>query len=404
MRGEKNMTTLDYVKYKEALHQLRKPCMLLDLNALDKNIELITQKVTGKKIRIASKSIRSIEVLRYILQKDSIFQGIMSYSGEEAIFLLEQGFNDILLGYPIWHIEHIKALLLFSKQNKKVVFMVDSIAHVNHIHAIAESIDTTAHICIDIDMSVSYPLLHFGVRRSPIHSWEQLNPLVEHIKSLSTLKIVGIMGYEAQIAGVGDAVPKQPVKNRLIRLLKHHSIKIVKQRRERLVSKLIEEGIKLELVNAGGTGSLSSSSKETYVTEVTVGSGFYTPLLFDYYKSFRYQPALSFVLEVARKPTENIVTCSGGGYMASGAIGWEKSPQPYMPKGLALTSLEGVGEVQTPLLTKHCVEPLELGDPIFFRHAKAGELCEHFNEMVLIRNNELVGQWKTYRGEGGCFL
>lgn len=398
------MITLDYIKYKENLRHLRKPCVLLELDALDKNIELISQKVNGKKIRIASKSIRSVEVLRYLLQKDNIFQGIMSYSGEEAIFLLEQGFDDILLGYPIWNKDQITQLLSFTQQGKRVIFMVDSLEHVNHLHAISQSMNITPSICIDIDMSVAYPFLHFGVRRSPLRSWEQLNQLVEHIISLSTLKIVGIMGYEAQIAGVGDAVPKQPIKNKLIRHLKNHSIRIVQKRRALMLSKLAEKGIMLELVNAGGTGSLSSSSLESYVTEVTVGSGFYTPLLFDYYESFRFHPALSFVLEVVRRPTDNIVTCSGGGYIASGAIGWEKSPQPFMPEGLVLTALEGVGEVQTPLLMKNCTEKLEMGDPIFFRHAKAGELCEHFNELLLIRNGELLGKWKTYRGEGGCFL
>ena len=47
---------------------------------------------------------------------------------------------------------------------------------------------------------------------------------------------------------------------------------------------------------------------------------------------------------------------------------------------------------------------LSLGDPIFMRHSKAGELCERFNTLLLVSDGAVVGEAPTYRGEGQAFL
>jgi D-serine deaminase-like pyridoxal phosphate-dependent protein len=78
-------------------------------------------------------------------------------------------------------------------------------------------------------------------------------------------------------------------------------------------------------------------------------------------------------------------------------------PVPALLPGLSLTSLEGAGEVQTPLIVPRGVD-LTIGDPVFFRHAKAGELAEHFAEYLLVRGSRIEGRAPTYRGLGRCFL
>jgi D-serine deaminase-like pyridoxal phosphate-dependent protein len=210
------------------------------------------------------------------------------------------------------------------------------------------------------------------------------------------------MGYEAQIAGVGDDMPKQFWKNTLVSVLKKRSIKTIQSRRKEIVNALKQEGFTLELVNGGGTGSLEQTTQEDVITEVTVGSGFYSPLLFDYYQAFQYEPSLFFALPIVRKPTENIYTCLGGGYVASGPPGKDKLPEPVYPEGGKLLSLEAAGEVQTPVYLEN--KNLQVGDPIIFRAAKAGEICERFDEIICVSKGKIVDRWKTYRGEGGCFL
>lgn len=382
--------------------QLSLPALLLDLDAFDDNCKQIASKANGKKIRIATKSIRSVGVLHRILESDSTFQGLMCYSSKEAVFLADKGFDDILIGYPCIDKESLKEISSRTAEGHIITCMVDAIEHIELLEAIAAETNGKFYVCIDVDMSTKFPMLYFGVRRSPLQNEDDVVRLAHKINESKHVELKGIMGYEAQIAGVGDDVPNQNLKNRLIAFLKKKSRKTVEQRRKAVVEALRKEGYVLEFVNGGGTGSLHTTTTDDVVTEVTVGSGFYSPLLFDYYRDFHYKPSLYFALPVVRKPTANIYTCLGGGYIASGPSGKDKVPQPVFPPNGKLLKFEGAGEVQTPVYFEH--EQLEIGDPIVFRHAKAGEICERFNEIICFRNGEIVNRFQTYRGEGVSFL
>lgn len=398
---DRGMSTYEY--YKKIFAEIPRPFALVDLDMLDDNARAIAQAAGGKKVRLASKSIRSVDVLHRILNSDSIFQGIMCYTAAEAVFLSGQGFDDLLLGYPQWQPEAIRPIVNLVSEGRSITFMVDSVEHVEHIEQFAKQQRTVTPLCIDLDMSVHYPGLHFGVWRSPVHSWESMYPIVERIIRSPWLRLDGIMGYEAQVAGVGDHAAGKYVKNTMVRWLKSRSIIEVAKRRQEVVERLNAMGIRLRFVNAGGTGSLDSSRKEAWVTEITAGSGFYAPGLFDHYASFRYKPAAAYAIEVVRIPKAGIVTCMGGGYTASGTADKDKLAKPYLPEGLELFSLEGAGEVQTPLRLPAHVQ-LGLGDPVFFRHAKAGELCERFKLLYAVSQGRIVGEYATYRGMGECFL
>ena len=75
----------------------------------------------------------------------------------------------------------------------------------------------------------------------------------------------------------------------------------------------------------------------------------------------------------------------------------------HLPAGLRLDRQEGAGEVQTPVLGEAAAR-LAVGDRVWFRHAKAGELCERFSELHLVSAAEIVAAVPTYRGEGEAFL
>jgi D-serine deaminase-like pyridoxal phosphate-dependent protein len=395
--------TGEYQEYKRIFQKESFPLLFLDLDILEDNIKAIDKRVPKEDvtIRIASKSVRSVDIIRYILQHSTKCNGIMAYSGKEVCYLLESGFDNILLAYPIVNEREIEEILLKS-QGKTVVLMIDSIDHLKIINQVASKHNITAKVCMDVDMSLNFFGIYFGVYRSPIKSVPKALELGEEILKLDKVILTGVMGYEAQIAGVGDRSPARNIfLNGVIRFLKKRSVPKIAKLRNHVVEELIKQGHKLTFVNGGGTGSVETTIKEDVITEVTVGSGFYSPILFDYYNSFKHQPVLVFALQITRKPQQNIVTCHGGGYIASGAIASDKQPQPYLPKNCKLIPNEGAGEVQTPLKVN---VPLDIGDPVFFRHAKAGELCEHFNEIILVRQDEIINRVKTYRGAGRVFL
>ncbi|MDX8360810.1 amino acid deaminase/aldolase [Cytobacillus sp. IB215316] len=394
---------MNYQYYKDTLQHIQKPFAYIDLDLLDDNITEILKASNGKKIRLGSKSIRSVPIMKRIIESNEQFEGIMCFTANEAIFLANYGFNDVLIAYPVVDQSYLTAIAEQVKQGFLITLMVDSVEHVKLIDQVGATYNVVIPICIDVDMSVDFPRFRFGVYRSPLQSAKHVDDIGQVIKKCQYVKLDGIMGYEAQVAGVGDAVAGKSAKNFIVRKLKSHSIQAISERRAEVVKRVEDLGFSLRFVNGGGTGSLSSTCKEHVVTEVTVGSGFFSPSLFDSYQDFQYKPAAGYALEIVRTPKDRYYTCLGGGYIASGAVGNDKIPKPYLPSGARLHALEGAGEVQTPVFYEGS-EPLSLGDPIFFRHAKSGELCERFSCLYGISQGEIVGEYATYRGEGQCFL
>lgn len=395
--------TYSYTYYKDALAGRSMPCAFVDVDLLDENIAALRERAGSKTIRVASKSVRCPWVLKRILASDPAYQGIMSFTAREAAFLSGEGFDDILMGYPVWHEGDVQAVCDELRKGKTVIFMIDAPEHVLHLDAIAEREGVTIPVCIDVDMSTEFPGVYFGVRRSGITAPEHVRPVLDALEEASNVTLKAIMGYEAQIAGVPDSMPSNAAKNLLIRQFKKRSIKEIAQRRAALVEAVRARGFKPEVINGGGTGSLESTRAEEHVTEVTVGSGFFSPHQFDYYTGFKHRPAAGYLIEIVRIPKPGIYTCAGGGYVASGAAGRDKLPQPYLPEGASLLTLEGAGEVQTPIEYSG-PETLGLGDPILMRHSKAGELCERFNTVLLISDGKIIDEVPTYRGLGQCFL
>ncbi|GGE82511.1 amino acid deaminase/aldolase [Priestia taiwanensis] len=393
----------DYAYYKQVFREIEKPFAFLDFDLLDKNIEAVLDNSNGKQIRIATKSLRSIGVIQYIFQSSPQFQGLMCFSPQEAFYLAKQGFTDLLLAYPVYDEFVIKKLLRLSKEYVPITFMVDCYEHVKQLEKLAQSEAVRVPICIDLDMSSVIGSFHFGVRRSPLQTKEQILHIAECIASSPYMYLDGLMGYEAQIAGIGDNNRDHFLRNHIIQRLKKYSTREVMEKRVEVVRELNRKGITYRFFNGGGTGSLHTTTREACITEVTVGSAFYSPTLFDHYKAFSYQPAVGFALEVVRKPALHFYTCLGGGYVASGAVGEDKLPSPYLPEGASLLKTEGAGEVQTPILYKG-KEVLQLGYPVFMRHSKAGEICERFTHLVCVSQGKIVDKLTTYRGDGQCFL
>jgi D-serine deaminase-like pyridoxal phosphate-dependent protein len=311
----------------------------------------------------------------------------MTFTLRESLWL---GEPDMLLAYPTADRE---ALGRMGEDGP--VLMVDS---TDHLDLIESSTKVPVRLCIELDLS--YPLaggrIKVGVKRSPIRSPEQAVALAREIERRPRMKLVGLMGYEAHIAGLGDNSPSNPLVAAVLKRLQKASADEIAERRAAVVRAIGA----VEFVNGGGTGSLHTTAREDVVTEITAGSGFYAPTLFDHYSAFTLTPAAMFALPVVRRPAKNVATLLGGGYLASGPADALRLPTPYLPQGLKLDRNEGAGEVQTPVIGAE----MAVGDRVYLRHAKAGELCERFNSLLLVEGDRVVDEVPTYRGEGCSFL
>jgi len=393
-------------RYERIFAEVEAPFAFVDLDAMWSNAGAMLGRAGDKPIRVASKSVRCRALLEAILQRDERFAGLMTYTLPETLWLAEQGFENLLLAYPTADIGALGELALRSVANPggAPIVMVDCVEHLDAVESVLGAGAAPVRVCIDLDAGwwALGGRIKVGPKRSPIHSVEQAVELAREIERRPQIELDALMAYEGQIAGVGDQPPGRRLRGAAIRFMQRRSAAELAERRAAVVAAL-GEFVELEIVNGGGTGSLELTAAEGAVTEVTAGSGFYAPALFDHYSRFTLTPAAGFALPIVRKPTRRVATALGGGYLASGSGDPARLPAPWLPEGLRLDPEEGAGEVQTPLLGDAAAD-LGIGDRAYLRHAKAGELCERFDSLHLVEGEEIVDVVPTYRGEGRSFL
>jgi D-serine deaminase-like pyridoxal phosphate-dependent protein len=393
-------------RYERATAQLDPPFAVVDVEAFDSNAADLVRRAGGAPIRVASKSLRCRHLIERVLARPG-YRGVMCYSLAEALWLhASRTSDDLLVAYPSVDRAALRALAADASARRRVTVTVDSAAHLDFIDATLGEGHPEIRVCLELDVAwrpfAHRTQPHIGTWRSPLRTPEQADRFARAILARPGFALVAVMGYEGQIAGLGDAPPGHPVRAALLRVIQARSAAELRERRAETVRR-IRALTALEFVNGGGTGSLESTSQDKSVTEVAAGSGLMGPTLFDSYRAFRPRPALLYALPVVRRPAAGIATLFGGGYLASGTGTPDRLPAPFRPAGLRLTGTEGAGEVQTPVRGAAAGQ-LNPGDRVWMRHAKAGELAERFTHYYLIDpdHEDVVGV-PTYRGEGQCF-
>ena len=400
-------------RYDRATADLDPPLALVDEGAFDRNAADMTRRAalrgSGVKgslpIRVATKSLRC----RYLIERALAtpgYRGVMCYTLAEALWLHAAGTSDdLLVAYPTADRAALRALAADEQARQHVTIMADSEAHLDVVDRALGGGHPEIRVCLELDVSwrplARRPAVHIGTRRSPLHTPQQAVAFARAVDRRAGFRLAGVMGYEGQIAGLGDAPPGHPVRAQLIRLIQSRSMPELIRRRTAAI-RLIQAMASLDFVNGGGTGSLESTAADTSVTELTAGSGLVGPTLFDAYRRFSPEPALLFALPVVRRPGPGLATLFSGGYVASGTGTPDRLPRPWLPASLRLVGTEGAGEVQTPVRGA-AADTLATGDRVWMRHAKAGELAERFRDYHVLGADGQLTTVPTYRGEGKCF-
>ena len=381
----------DFTRLGRLTADLDPPFAAVDLAAFRRNAADLVRRAAGTPVRVAAKSVRCRELITQALGTDG-FAGVMSYALPEAIWLGRHGVDDILMGYPTAHRDALRELAADPVLARRITLMIDDVEQLDFVKRVTGG-GEPLRVCLDVDASLRLFGQHLGVRRSPLRTPAQVARLAQIVADDNAFELTGLMFYEAQIAGLPDTSPA-------VRWMKKRSAADLGERRGAVVDAVRQVG-PLELVNSGGTGSLEFSGADPAVTEVTAGSGLFGPTLFDHYDRFRPEPATVYAVAVVRRPARRIVTVFGGGYVASGPASRTRLPSTAYPAGLKLVGTEGAGEVQTPV-RGDAADGLAIGDRVWMRYAKAGELCERFDVLHLVDDDE-VRVAPTYRGEGNAF-
>jgi D-serine deaminase-like pyridoxal phosphate-dependent protein len=395
-----------YARYDRATADLDPPFAVVDLAAFDSNARDLVRRSAGVPIRVVSKSLRCRHLIERALAQPG-YRGVMCYSLAEAIWLHSIGLSDdLLVAYPTADRAALRALAADEAARQHITVTIDSAGHLDFIDATIGAGHPQIRVCLDLDMSwrplPRGPVVQIGTWRSPLRSPAEAAAFAQTVLDRPGFSLVGVLGYEGQIAGLGDAPPGRPVRAAIVQAMQARSSAELNERRTEVVRR-IRAIAPLEFVNGGGTGSLESTSADKSVTELAAGSGLVGPTLFDAYAKFHPQPALLYALPVVRRPKAGVATVYSGGYVASGTGTPDRLPSPFWPAGLRLTKTEGAGEVQTPVLGT-AADGLRIGDRVWMRHAKGGELAERLTRYHLLSPGEPEAvSVPTYRGDGQCF-
>jgi D-serine deaminase-like pyridoxal phosphate-dependent protein len=410
MSGIITRPVVDTDRYERATAALDPPFAVVDLAAFDANANDLLRRASGVPIRVVSKSVRCRHLIERVLARPG-YRGVMCFSLAEALWLHASGTSDnLLVAYPTADRAALRALAADEAARQHITVTIDSADHLDFIDATLGAGHQPVRVCLDLDLSwrpqllpgARGPVIQVGTWRSPLRTADEAASFAEAILRRPGFVLVGVLGYEGQIAGLGDAPPGHPVRAAVVRAMQARSAAELAERRAESVRR-IARLTSLEFVNGGGTGSLESTAADKSVTELAAGSGLVGPTLFDSYRKFRPRPALQYALPVVRRPAAGIATLYSGGYVASGTGTPDRLPKPFRPGGLRLTKIEGAGEVQTPVLGP-AADRLRTGDRVWLRHAKGGELAERFTHYHLIEADAAeTTPVPTYRGEGQCF-
>lgn len=385
------------------------PLSVVDLEAFDVNAADLVRRAGGTPIRVASKSLRVRSLIQRALETPG-FAGVMSYAVREALWLARPsagvggagdaglggaGIEDVFVAYPTVDVAAVREITADPVASSRITLTMDSMEHLDLLaSAVGEH---PLRVALDVDSSLRFGrgrfTAHLGVRRSYLRDPDEVASLARAARDRG-LTVVGLMFYDAQIAGLPDSSPA-------VRWVKARSAQELLTRRAAVVA-AAREVAELEFVNGGGTGSLHVTGQDPALTELAAGSGLLGPTLFDGYRAFTPRHAAAYAIPVVRRPGPGFVTGFSGGYLASGPPGAARVPSILRPRGLKLLRTEGAGEVQTPV-RGDVAHRMALGDRIWLRHAKSGELFERFDTVHLVRGSELVETVPTYRGEGQNF-
>jgi D-serine deaminase-like pyridoxal phosphate-dependent protein len=388
----------DYQTLKKLANPIKKPFVICDLDVLKTNLNRVGEDLRkkNKKMRLCTKSVRVPEIVKYAEEQDFI-NGLFNYNSAEALFYAQEyGICDILIGYPIMsELNAEEACKAASFENVEITVIVDDTHHVDLLEKYCKKKGVHLKLLVELDVSYRFFGRHLGVLRSPLRTPDDVISLARYIDDSDNLSFRGIMGYEAQNASVGD-------NKFLYRWLKKRSREFVNEHRATVVSELEREGFECEVVNGGGSGCYQETASEEVITEIGIGSLLFKSHIFDSIHSLNhFDPSLFFILEIVRKPKNDVTTAFSGGYTSSGSD--PAIPKPVIPHNIETIKFEEFGEVQTPFKFNPKHINLHLGDPIFCRFGKAGEPLEHFNEVNIFEGGKITGTYKTYRGLGKRF-
>ena len=257
MNVQRNMSELDVgydvpaaIGMDEA--DIQTPCLVLDLDALEKNIKTMGQycKDMGVRHRVHGKMHKSVDVA-LLQEKLGNSCGVCCQKVSEAEVFARGGIGDVLVSNQVRDPMKIDRLARIPKLGARTICCVDDVANVSDLSAAAVKHGTTLECLVEIDC---------GAGRCGVGAGQPVVDIAKAIDAAPGLKFSGIQAYQGAMQHMENYDDRQA------------KIDIAVDMVRRSVDMLAAEGLECDIVGGGGTGSYYFEGNSGVYNELQCGS------------------------------------------------------------------------------------------------------------------------------------
>lgn len=230
--------------------ELDTPCLIIDKQSLDYNLQLMQDHALTNKINIRPhcKTHKCSKLAALQIHFGAI--GISAAKISEAAVLIEHGISNVLITSPVVTPQKIKTLLRCIKKDPALIVVVDNEQNLSDLNQAALSINTAINVLVDVDS---------GIGRTGVDSQKAL-AFAHMVNQLPGLNLMGIQCYAGNLQHI------QSFDER-----KKASLKVMNQASE-LLKTFKANGLSCPILTGTGTGTFDIDCEASEVTEIQPGS------------------------------------------------------------------------------------------------------------------------------------
>jgi D-serine deaminase-like pyridoxal phosphate-dependent protein len=261
------------VKAGVSVDALDTPCLLIDLDAMERNIRRMVEYFRVHQVawRPHAKSYKSSAIARRVIDAGAI--GVTCAKLGEAEVMADGGVRDLLIANPLMGRTKWERLVALAGRADPIA-VVDHAEQVRGLAACAEGIARPIRTLVEVDI---------GMQRCGVNPGAAAVELAQRIAMAPGLRFAGIMGWEGHLVTVADPAEKAAKIAAALSLLRDTN------------TLLERSGLPCKIVSAGGTGSYQITARLGIATEIQAGGGILMDL---FYRNACRVAALEFALTV----------------------------------------------------------------------------------------------------------
>lgn len=231
---------------------IQTPCLVLDLDALERNVKKMGDfaKAAGMRHRSHGKMHKSVDVQK-LQESLGGACGVCCQKVSEAEVFARGGIKDVLVSNQVTAPQKIDRLAGLPKLGARTICCVDDIANIANLSAAAVKHGTQIECLVEIDC---------GAGRCGVTTTPAVVELAKAIDAADGLKFAGLQAYQGAMQHL-DSYAEREGKTQI-------AIDMVKD----AVDTLKADGLECDIVGGGGTGSYYFESASKVFNELQCGS------------------------------------------------------------------------------------------------------------------------------------